>query len=436
MFLVAWSVFAFAGVYAWTTLPVLAGALVMTARVRPAIAAPETRVLDICLLAGLAWGALQAVTLPGAVRDWLSPGAGQVDAMFRVGATGPPPSGSISVDPVATINTVVLGVALLLIFFCCRDAFHEGGLRRMARAISWIGLALVLETIVQVAVSPKRIYGFWVPFDPGTGPFGPFVNRNHLASWLLMALSLSVGYDVARFRAHGYDQLHQPQIDDSRALSRGLWLGTSGILMAVGLLVTLSRSGVMAMLVVLTWGGWIARRKLGRTARNWILAIATLALVVATAYVNLGAWLTRLDETLKLGAGGRPAIWKDTLHVIDLFPLTGVGVGAYGTAMVALQQADHVVYFNQAHNEYLQTLAEGGLLLAVPLVIAMASFVLTTWNRLDDEHSSAYWIRLGAVMGLGGLAFQGIWETGLRTPANAVLAAVLAAMAVHKPRTG
>ena len=38
----------------------------------------------------------------------------------------------------------------------------------------------------------------------------------------------------------------------------------------------------------------------------------------------------------------------------------------------------------------------------------------------------------GALSGLFGVAVQSVWETGLTTPANAVLAALAAAIVVHR----
>jgi hypothetical protein len=46
------------------------------------------------------------------------------------------------------------------------------------------------------------------------------------------------------------------------------------------------------------------------------------------------------------------------------------------------------------------------------------------------------WPRIGSLAGLMAVAVQGLWETGLRMPANGVLFAVVAAIAVHRPRTG
>jgi hypothetical protein len=53
-------------------------------------------------------------------------------------------------------------------------------------------------------------------------------------------------------------------------------------------------------------------------------------------------------------------------------------------------------------------------------------------RRVQGEAHEVFWIRLGAACGLVGLAVQGLFETASRVPANALLAAVLAAIVVHE----
>jgi O-antigen ligase len=94
------------------------------------------------------------------------------------------------------------------------------------------------------------------------------------------------------------------------------------------------------------------------------------------------------------------------------------------------------VHFNQAHNHYLQALSEGGLLLAIPLVWTIGALGAVVSERLRRDRGAAHWIRAGAACGLLAVALQSAWETGLVMPANAALAAVLAAIAVHHRSSG
>ena len=53
-------------------------------------------------------------------------------------------------------------------------------------------------------------------------------------------------------------------------------------------------------------------------------------------------------------------------------------------------------------------------------------------EQLSADQSGTYWIRAGAACGLTAVALQGLWETGLVMPANAALAAVVAAIASYE----
>ena len=99
--------------------------------------------------------------------------------------------------------------------------------------------------------------------------------------------------------------------------------------------------------------------------------------------------------------------------------------------MFLYQQTARQVLFNHAHNEYLQLLSEGG---AIMLAIVFAGGVLLVRAArvgLAGDHGPHRYIRIGACAALAGVAVQSIWETGLRAPANLLLAAILAALAVR-----
>ncbi len=62
--LIAWTLFAFAGAYHWTTFPLLVGAMLLGAIVHPPIGRDSTRLFDFALAACLLVIAAQLVPLP------------------------------------------------------------------------------------------------------------------------------------------------------------------------------------------------------------------------------------------------------------------------------------------------------------------------------------------------------------------------------------
>jgi O-antigen ligase len=127
-------------------------------------------------------------------------------------------------------------------------------------------------------------------------------------------------------------------------------------------------------------------------------------------------------------------IWQETLPLLADFWLTGTGAGTYSRAMLRYQQTSPESHFNQAHSEYVQLLAEGGLLLAIPAVAAAAAWLALARRRLRSDRHEVFWIRAGAAAGMLAAAVQALFDTGIRLPANALLFAVLAAIVVHERR--
>jgi O-antigen ligase len=140
-----------------------------------------------------------------------------------------------------------------------------------------------------------------------------------------------------------------------------------------------------------------------------------------------------MNEAWPSGLGGRLAVWRETWPIVRDFAGTGVGVGAYAQAMLVYQQSSRLMFFNHAHNEFLQIVTEGGVVLGIAAALALVIAVRRTAAMLRHDRSSVFWARAGAACGLFGVACQSVWDTALRMPANAVLFAILAAVALHRP---
>jgi O-antigen ligase len=377
------------------------------------------------------------VWLPEGVRDWLSPHAAIVERTLRVGADlvpAPHAWRTFSVNPAQTAVGLLTGLAAILMFWIARAVSEHAGPSRLAGRTAWVGFAVSLVAILQRSMSPKLMY--WTLSVPGAQPYGPFVNRNHMATWLVMAIPLTLGALVARVREPRERGGRHP-VAVARVVGDPtvLWLAGSAAAMLAALLVSLSRSGVVGLTAGAIVGAAIVVPRLGRSERRWLWLLPAGAVIVALTYANPGALADRFARVRTIGAGGRVEIWRQTLPMVRDFPIAGTGVGTYERAMLVYQQGDRQFFFNQAHDQYLQLAAEGGLLVGLPSLVAIAAFIALARARLRHDRSPVFWIRAGAVAALTGVATQSLWETGLRMPANAVLCGLVAAIAVHGPRT-
>jgi O-antigen ligase len=426
----AWAVFALAGTYAWTLPPLVLAAIALTVAVRPTIAG-RSGLVDRSIFCCLALTALQLLPLPEAVRAAISPGRAGVDAalVFDTSLGGP-----LTLDTAATASALATGTALFLIFLSARALFerHEG-LRTVCRGLAWIGLLLGAVAFVQRALSPALIYGVWRPAGLASNilPWGPFINRNDFAAWLLMAIPLTIGYLLMRIASQ--PATGNPRVDVNRLVDpRLILLLASACVMTGAILASLSRSGVISMAIALALLIFLARTHLDRARLALLAAAVGVLLAAAGTYVNLPALMTRMNEAWPSGLGGRLAVWRDTWPMVREFAAAGVGVGAYERAMLVYQQSNRLLFFNHAHNEFLQIVAEGGVLMGLASIAALVSAGKTAVSNLRADRSPVFWVRTGAACGMLGIACQSLWDTPLRMPANAVLFAVVAAMALHK----
>jgi O-antigen ligase len=410
--------------------PLVAASVVLLAVVRPRVFRAPYSALDAALCACLAAAAVQVIPLPATLRLGLSPALDGVDRALYLTVPADPsaaPPAPLSLDARASIDALVLFTALLFVFWCARDIYSAGGIRRSVRALAGCGLAVSAIALCQHIVRPHLLYGLWRPQNRNAQfPFGPFVNRNDFAAWLVLALPLAIGYFAARIDMR---RRERRLTVDALFDGTGAWLAVAICLMAATLITTLSRSGVTAGLAGAAAFVVLTRRRMERRGQATLIAGLGVVALVAAAYANVGALTTRVGETLDSGIGGRREIWQATAAIIRDFRMTGVGIGAFERAMI-VYQPPHVFAFNHAHDEYLQIAAEGGMLLVVPALAALGAGIWQIGRQLRRDRSPLFWIRAGAAASLAAIAVQSLWETGLRMPANAVLFALCAALAI------
>jgi O-antigen ligase len=308
-------------------------------------------------------------------------------------------------------------------------------LRHTVRGISALGFAFSVLALAQAASAGRFIYWRFRTEYEGPLPFGPFVNRNHFATWAIMAAPLCFGYMIARTaRTEATDV---PFVSRRTRLARMAdgrmaWLAAAGAMMIAALLVSMSRSGILSLAAAAVICA-VARRKSSGLRRVWwaMAVVAVLVTGFALARVDMSALAGRFSES-GTGVRDRVRIWADTLPMIKDFWLTGTGAGTYRTAMLYYQRGDRSLQFNQAHNHYLQVAAEGGVVGLGLVAALMATLAGTMRRHLRSESAGFHSIRAGAACGLLAVALQSLWETGLVMPANAALAAVLAAIVCYE----
>jgi O-antigen ligase len=340
--------------------------------------------------------------------------------------------GPITIDPDATRYGLLLIALMVAVFWSARALLQKaGGVRTIVAGIATMGLVAAPMAIAQHATAPRLFYWVWKGLGTNSLPYTPFINRNDFAGWLVMTIPLTLGYAVARIQSRPAGEAFNPE---SALDNKGLLLMLALFAMTAGLIASLSRSGMAGLSAGLLLFVLLSRERMNGKQIKWMLASLLAMVALAAMYTNMGALANRMSGVVSEGMAGRLAIWRQTWPMVrDFFPL-GSGVGTYQRIMVLYQTTSRLFFISHADNEYLQVLAEGGALLGIPVAMVLIAGAANIAFRLRADRTPLFCMRAGAACGIVALAVQNLWEMTLRVPANGVLFAILAAVALHEAR--
>jgi O-antigen ligase len=323
----------------------------------------------------------------------------------------------LSADPFQTrffaLQLLALAVFLALLY---RYAAAENRLRLLAYVV--IGIAIVSAIFGTLRLTTQHQTGFLLPLLKPNQGFAQFVNKNHFAYLMEMAVGLIVGIVIAERSKQNLLYL---------AFLSPLW---------VALALSNSRGGILAMLTQVV----VATLLLIRWAslRLALAAVLVAGVVTGTLWVSgdrlAGNFATPANETTAVVTttrenASRNQIWRATLKLFAAHPLLGAGLGGYWIGITAYHDASGVLVPQEAHNDYLELLASGGVIgLAIGVWFAVTVIRLAKDNR-SSSTGFVRALRLGAILGIAGVAVHSLFDFGLHLTGNAVVFLTLIMMA-------
>ena len=341
-----------------------------------------------------------------------------------------PVTETLSMDPYAT-RLFLVRVTILFVFFAAALAYLPGGSRakKVATVLVVFGAFAGFFGILQRLTIPDSIYG--IRPTPQAIPFGPFVNQHHFAALMEMTSGLALG------------MLFGSGIGRDRKFFLALAAGVMG--MAV--VFTGSRGGMISYLAVIVFvsvASFVRRtgNESGARTRNLIVAASAVGLVFlvigSVSFLGGGIALLRgigiepgpVDVT-----SGRSHFWSIAWQVFLDHPLLGAGFDAFGTAFTRYDTWNGTYRVEQVHNDYLQMLADGGVL-AFACVVAFVVFLLGRGVRAIGHRSTGIdrSIVTGALAGCFGILVHSFFDFPLRTTANAFFFLLLVSIATESGR--
>ncbi len=418
--ILGWGVSALGATRPWGYLPLLAGMALYGAAssLKCEEAACIGRGLRLSFLTLCTAVFLQLVPLPDNVIALFSPSMTIAGREF--GSIDHP----LSIDPGKTALGLAFLLALGLFFVGLVRTLQRDGVRRMAVGIVGLGVLVAVVGIAEVSTSWGGVYAAAaLPLPPDSTPHGPFSSRNHYAGWMLMTFAMALAYVCAIL-----EQPHRTKIGHL------LCVPGAAIVMSIALVQTRSRAAILGlMLAVAVMCGLALRRRITRATRMLVSSLAAVLVVAALATTGMQPIMSRFATDTWSTAHGRLPIWRQAMVIARDFRMTGSGFNTY-PRIVRFYPTDEIDQpYEGAHNDFLQLAVEGGLLVGLPAIAAVAFFIVETTRRIRESAGDAMtdWLRIGAVVGLVLLAAQETVDFTLQIPGNAALFVFLAAVAVH-----
>ena len=131
---------------------------------------------------------------------------------------------------------------------------------------------------------------------------------------------------------------------------------------------------------------------------------------------------------------GRAHFWSGTVGIIKDHPLLGTGLGAFSNSYTRYDTGNGLYRLEQAHNDYLQILSDGGLVGGALGLAFVAVLFWTALRRMQSHDRFRRGVALGALSGCAGVLVHSFFDFTLHTTANALCFLVLAALATVNGR--
>jgi O-antigen ligase len=323
----------------------------------------------------------------------------------------------------ATLREFLLDAAYFTMFFVVVQCFRSERERKLFAAImTAFGFLLAVFAVLQDFTSAGKLYWVHTPRFGGV-IYGPYVDHSHYAGLMEMLIPLPVLLCLSRGLSGGQKAL----------------LSFMAAFMTASLVMSRSAGGVISFVCAwLIMGPFLFRSERGRRAAMALVGGAAVT-VLFVMWIDGGAIVERLaalqdpvrSEAFQPGQKtSRLAIAGDALHVAGARPISGWGLGAFQVVYPQFQSFYSRVYVDHAHDDYLELIAETGLIGAVCLGWFLFGLYRRGLQRLDHwRRNPARAVRLGALVGCTSLLVHSFGDFNLHIPANAAVFFVLCGVA-------
>ena len=400
---------------------------------------------------GLMIGILQLWELPSSLASLF---LGRQVEIFKEFGSDLSLSPTISVSHAGTkkfLNILTLGVAALLLGGRYFKTIFE--VKLLLTIVTINGFLLSVFGIVQRLTS-DRYHIYWSIELSAGNPFGPYVNRNNAAGYLLICLACAIGLAViliGKKEDRGPRPIISKEIPFWRQIVFHFQLFLSDLTptkiatifaaftISLAVLATLSRGGVTALLI----GSFVTLMLYGMARKPsftgfLLLPMVFLALGVAGWIGVSESLIDRFEEVnlVEVEDNGRISHWQDTLPAVNDFGLLGSGIGSYEGVHRMYRTTPEKKIFRFAESQFVQTALEMGWLGLTLLVFSwLMVLYYGAFSLWKGSSPTTIGIGVTGVFLATAVPIASAFDFGIYHPANMVAAAALTGFIAYQSQS-
>ena len=135
--------------------------------------------------------------------------------------------------------------------------------------------------------------------------------------------------------------------------------------------------------------------------------------------------------TFRRNGNDRSPAWRDTLKLIEAYPAIGCGLGAYESSFLAFKHSAPALTQDYAHNDYLQYLAELGIVGFTIVLVPLGAIIFKLLRGLPNPRSELSWLSLACAASLLAIGIHSCVDFNLYVPANMFVFAWILGIAAY-----
>ncbi|MBA7506218.1 hypothetical protein ES706_04899 [subsurface metagenome] len=348
---------------------------------------------------------------------------------------------TLSFYPNATKHNLRLILAVVAVFFVVVSVYRRPKqIKRLLAAIAIIGGSIALIALAQDLLGNGKIYWI-VATGHGEAYSGTFINHSHYGQFMNLSIGAALGLIMVKVHeAFTRKKVTPPVVFEylSSPAAKVIWLLVAMIILgAATVFVSLTRGGMVSMLIAAGFTTLVLSSRQSLKGRSWIMALMALGAFICVLYIGFDAVYDRLATLRGLHEyKGRWQIVKDIGVAWTRFPVLGTGLGTHEVVYPMFDRSTIASLAAHAENEYAQAAEETGLIGLAALVIfgiiVWVAYVRNITVGSIPIRSATY----GLGFGLLAIMLHSLSDFGQHLPANALLSGVSCALLLGIARSG